>query len=182
MAKTNYERSQGETWRITISLEDENCVPTQLASEAYTPSVYFTGLSTKTGKTSIPIRFQYYPPETKTWGRGSTKTTATGVFRIYAYIPADEVGSCSLGHNDRASCVAATGTWTVDTAKSLLTTSQMEAGVWKYAIRMSDSPNPSNLESVKNILEGDLTVVESVVDITDGAEVVFSIPASPPTV
>lgn len=184
MSDTNFERAQGETWRVTLSLEDSNCVPQQIASAAYVPSVYFSGLATKTGQTSIPIRFQYYPVETKTWGRGSNSGTDTGVYRFYAYIPSDEVGSCSItGHNDRASCEATdTGVWTVDAAASALTTAQMEAGIWKYVIRMSDAANPSNLESSKNILKGNFTISTSVVDVSDGAGFIFDTPVSPPTV
>ena len=183
MADTNFERAQGETWRVTLSLEDSNCVPQQIASADYVPSVYFSGLATKTGQTSIPIRFQYYPVETKTWGRGSNSGTDIGVYRLYAYIPSDEVGSCSIaGHNDRASCEAVDGgVWAVNVAASALTTAQMEAGIWKYVIRMSDAANPSNLESSKNILEGNFTISTSVVDVSDGAGFIFDTPVSPPT-
>ena len=180
MADTNFERAQGETWRVTLSLEDSNCVPQQLASSTFVPSVYFSGLATKTGQTSVPIKFQYYPVETKTWGRGSSGSSATGVFRFYAYIPSDEVGSCSItGHNDRVSCVSAGGNWTVNVAESALTTATMEAGIWKYAIRMADAANPSNLESTKNILEGKLTIKESVIDVSAGTEISFEAPIIP---
>ena len=184
MADTNFERAQGETWRITLSLEDSNCKPLQLASADYVPLAYFSGLATKTGQTSIPIRFQYYPVETKTWGRGSNSGTDIGVYRLYAYIPSDEVGSCSIaGHNDRASCEAVDGgVWAVNVAASALTTAQMEAGIWKYVIRMSDAANPSNLESSKNILKGNITISASVVDISAGAGFTFETPVSPPTV
>ena len=183
MADTNFERAQGETWRVTLSLEDSNCVPQQIASADYVPSVYFSGLATKTGQTSIPIRFQYYPVETKTWGRGSNSGTDIGVYRLYAYIPSDEVGSCSItGHNDRASCEAVDGgVWEVNVAASALTTAQMEAGIWKYVIRMSDAANPSNLESSKNILKGNFTISTSVVDVSGGAGFIFDTPVSPPT-
>ena len=182
MSDTNFERAQGETWRITLSLEDSNCKPQQIARADYTPSVYFSGLATKTGQTSIPIKFQYYPVETKSWGRGSNSETEVGVYRFYAYIPSDEVGSCNIGgHTDRASCEAATnGEWTVDPVASALTTAQMEAGVWKYVIRMSDAANPSNLESSKNILKGNITISTSVVDISAGAGFTFTAPVEPP--
>lgn len=181
MADTNFERAQGETWRITLSLEDSNCKPQQLATAAYVPSVFFSGLATKTGQTDIPIRFQYYPAETKTWGRGSNSETEVGVYRFYAYIPSDEVGSCSIGgHNNRASCeAAANGEWIVDPVDSELTTAKMEAGVWKYVIRMSDAANPSNLESSKNILKGNITILTSVVDISAGAGFTFAAPVLP---
>ena len=180
MADTNFERAQGETWRITLSLEDSACVPQQIASSAFVPSVYFSGLATKTGQTSVPIKFQYYPVETKTWGRGSSGDTATGVYKFYAYIPSDEVGTCSIaGHTNRVACAAATGTWTVNAAASLLTTANMSAGIWDYSIRMSDAANPSNLESTKNILEGKLTIKESVIDVSAGTEISFEAPITP---
>jgi len=181
MTDTNFERAQGETWRITLSLEDSNCKPQQIASADYTPSVYFSGRATKTDQPSIPIKFQYYPVETKTWGRGSDSETEVGVYSLYAYIPADEVGSCNIGgHNDRASCEAAeNGVWAADPVASALTTVHMQAGVWEYAIRMSDAENPSNLESSKNILKGNITITESVIDISDGADLTFSRPALP---
>jgi len=184
MTDTNFERAQGETWRITLSLEDSNCKPQQFASADYTPSVYFSGLATKTDKTSIPIKFQYYPVETKSWGRGSNSETEVGVYSLYAYIPADEVGACSTGaHEDRASCEAAhADQWTADPVASALTTAKMEAGVWKYVIRMSDAANPSNLESSKNILKGNITITESVIDISNGADLTSDLAFSSPTV
>lgn len=180
MAETNFTRSQGETWRVTISLEDSGCVPQQLADSSFVPSVYFSGLATKTGQTSVPIHFRYYPVETKTWGRGSNSSSDIGVYKLYAYIPSDEVGSCSIStHDNRASCESNSGTWTVDAAASLLTTSQMAAGSWKYEVRMSDASNPSNMESSKTILEGTLTIEASVLDISSGAGFIFGTPIVP---
>ena len=184
MTDTNFERAQGETWRITLSLEDSNCKPQPFASADYTPSVYFSGLATKTDRPSIPIKFQYYPVETKSWGRGSDSETEVGVYSLYAYIPADEVRSCNIaGHDDRASCEAVeNGVWAVDTDASEQTTANMEAGVWKYVIRMSDAANPSNLESSKNILKGNITITESVIDISNGAGLTSDLTFSSPTV
>ena len=180
MADTNFTRTQGETWRVTISLEDSDCVPQQLADSSLNPSVYFSGLATKTGSTSVPIKFQYYAAETKTWGRGTNSSSATGVYKLYAYIPADEVGSCSVStHTDRASCESNSGTWTVDAAESLLTTANMTAGDWTYEIRMSDAADPSGLESTKTILEGKLTIETTTVDISTGAGFTFGTPTSP---
>lgn len=180
MAETNFTRTQGETWRVTISLEDSDCVPQQLADSSYAPSVYFSGLATKTGETSVPIKFQYHATETKTWGRGTNSSSATGVYKLYAYIPADEVGSCSIsGHSDRASCEAASGVWNVDAAASLLTTANMATGDWAYEIRMSDAADPSNLESSKTILEGKLKIEATTVDISVGSSFNFSTPAAP---
>ena len=182
MADTNFTRTQGETWRVTISLEDKDCVPQQLASSTYAPSVYFSGMATKTGQTSIPIKFQYYPTETKTWGRGAGAESASGVYKVYAYIPADEVGTCSVsGKYDAVSCAAAGGNWTVNNAQSLLTTANMQVGDWAYEIRMSDAANPSNLESTKSILEGTLTIEATTVDISAGSGFTFGTPVVPAT-
>jgi hypothetical protein len=180
MADTNFTRSQGETWRITISLEDSCGVPQQLANSSFVPSVYFSGLATKVGQTSVPIHFRYYPVETKTWGRGSSSTSDIGVYNMYAYIPSDEVGVCSIAtHDNRASCESSGGDWTVDVAASLLTTSQMAAGGWTYEIRMADASNPSNLESSKTLLEGTIEIEASTLDISSGAGFVFSTPIAP---
>ena len=180
MTDTNFEKSQGETWKVTISVDGSNNTPQQIASAAYVPSVYFSGLATKTGQTSVPIRFQYHPSETKEIGRGTNSYTESGVYALSAYIPADEVGSCSIdGHANRAACEAATGTWTVDTAASLLTTANMSVGDWRYEIRMADARNPSNLELSTTALQGTLTIVESVIAITDGASFEFGTPVAP---
>lgn len=180
MSYTNFTRSQGETWRITVSLEDSKGVPQQLADASFAPSVYFSGLATKTSETSIPILFRYHAVETVTYGRGSSKTSETGVYKVYAYIPADEVGSCSSAlYEDRVSCESNAGTWTVDAGASLLTTTNMSVGDWNYEIRMADASDTSNLESAKTLLEGLITIEASVVDISPGASFTFGTPTSP---
>ena len=148
MTATNFERAQGETWRVLISLEDSNTLPLQLADESFVASLFFSGVAKKTGQTSIPILMQFSQPETKTWGRGAQASTATGVYSFYAYLPAD-------------------------------TTTSMEAGVWEYVIRMSDSENPSGLDSSKNILKGNLTITASVIDLSDGDAFEFNAPTTP---
>jgi hypothetical protein len=180
MADTNFTRTQGETWRVTIGLEDSKCIPQMLANESLVPLVYFAGIATKTGQTSVPIKFQFLDASSKTIGRGTGSYKQQGVYQVYAYIPADEVGSCSISdHKDRASCEAAAGTWTVDTAASLLTTTKMAVGDWKYEIRMADTSDPANTQSSKTILEGNLTIEESVVDISAGSSFTFVAPDAP---
>lgn len=179
MAATNFTRTQGETWRITLSLTDSDGVPQQLADASFVPSIYWSGVATKTGQTDVPVYFQYLDSETITYGRGE-ETTVTGVYKLYAYIPADEVGSCSdAQYTDRVSCEVNTETWTVDAAASLLTTTQMVTGDWDYEIRMSDAIDPSNLESSKVLLYGTLTMEESTVDISAGSSFTFQTPSTP---
>jgi len=180
MADTNFTRTRGETWRVTLELEDSNCIPQMLANSSLEPLVYFAGLATKSGQTSIPIKFQFLAASSKTIGRGTGSYKQQGVFQVYAYIPADEVGSCSLtAHSDRASCEAGAGVWTTDTAASLLTTTNMSSGDWRYEIRMADTIDPSNTQSSKTILEGSLTIEESVIDISSGSSFAFVAPDSP---
>lgn len=180
MADTNYTRTQGETWRITLELEDSKCVPQMLANESLEPLVYFAGVATKSGETDVPIRFQFLDVSSRKVGRGTGSYNQQGVFQVYAYIPADEVGSCSIStHKDRASCEAAAGTWTVDTAASQLTTTNMTAGKWSYEIRMADTVDPSNVQTSKTILEGTLTIEESVIDVSTGSSFNFVAPDAP---
>ncbi len=180
MADTNFTRTQGETWRITLEIEDSKCIPQMLANESLQPLVYFAGVATKTGQTSVPIRFQFLDTSSKTIGRGTGSYKQLGVFQVYAYIPADEVGSCSIStHKDRGTCEAAAGTWTVDTAASLLTTTNMATGDWNYEIRMADTVDPSNTQSSKTVLEGILTIEESVIDVSAGAGFTFAAPELP---
>ncbi len=180
MADTNFTRTQGETWRVTLEIEDSKCIPQMLASESLQPLVYFAGVATKTGQTSVPIRFQFLDASSKTIGRGTGSYKQSGVYQVYAYIPADEVGSCSISaHKDRVTCEAASGTWTVDTAASLLTTTNMAAGDWNYEIRTADSVDPSNAQSSKTVLEGTLTIEESVIDVSAGSSFTFTAPDAP---
>jgi hypothetical protein len=155
-------------------------VPQQLADSSFVPSVYFSGLATKDGQTSVPINFKYLEVETITWGRGSLSDSATGVYKLYAYIPADEVGSCSIaGNSTQTACTTAGGTWTVDAAASLLTTSKMSVGDWNYEIRMADAVDTSGLESSKTLLYGILTISASTVDISPGSSFNFDTPDTP---
>jgi len=176
MAETNFKVRQGETWSRVISFQDSDCIPTLIASETLVPTMYFAGTATKTGQTSVPIYFSYEDIETKTYGRGVSKSTKTGIFGVKIYIPADEVGSCSDdSYKSRLACASNGETWTVDTAKSDLTTSKMEAGVWKYEIRIANAVNTANTDSSRTILYGNLTIEESSLNTTTAFE--FSTPA-----
>lgn len=176
MAITNYTKSQGETWRVTIQMEDANCVPIMIATAAKAPLLYFAGIATKSGQTDVPIHFKMFDVETKTSGRGSSRASSTGVFSVYAYIPADEIGSCSIAaHTTKSTCVANSGTWTVDTAASLLTTATMNPGAWAYEIRVADSADVSGLESASTILEGTITIETGPID-TAGSSFIFTAP------
>jgi len=177
MSDTNFTRSQGEILRMTIQLEDANCHPIMIADSNQSPYLYFAGIATKSGQTSVPFYFKQHEVESKTYGRGKGRTTENGVWKVYAYIPADEVGTCSIStHDNRADCEAATGTWTVDTAASLLTTATMQAGDWKYEIRVADAADISGLETSKTVLEGKLTIIDGPIDSTSGSSFTFSAP------
>jgi len=176
---TNFTRNQGEIFRITIDMEDNNCFPMEIADSNKNPLIFFAGVATKSGQTDVPIRFKMQDVETVTYGRGSNRQTATGVFKVYAYIPADEVGSCDLSqYENRTDCEAHGGTWTVDANASLLTTSNMAVGDWSYQIRIADADDVSNLEAAITILSGTLTITESEIDVSAGASFTFSAPAA----
>lgn len=175
---TNFTRSQGETWRVTIDMEDENCVPIKIADSSKTPILYFAGVATKDGQIDVPIYFKMQEVESRTYGRGTSRTNESGVFKVYAYIPADEVGSCSdTAYGDKSSCEVAGGTWAVDAAASLLTTAKMETGDWSYEIRVADAADISNLETSNTILEGTITIVDGPIDSTPGSSFIFSAPS-----
>ena len=141
------------------------------------PYLYFAGIATKSGQTDVPFYFKMHDVESKTYGRGKVRTTENGVWKIYAYIPADEVGTCSISaHDNRADCESAAGTWTVDTAASLLTTATMAKGDWNYEIRVADAADISGLETAKSILEGKLTIIDGPLDSTPGSAFSFSAP------
>ena len=177
MSDTNYIRSQGEIMRISIELEDSNCHPIMIADSNQAPYLYFAGIATKSGQTSVPFYFKHYEVESKTYGRGKGRVVENGVWKIHAYIPADEVGTCSIStHDNRADCEAATGTWTVDAAASLLTTATMAKGDWKYEIRVADAADISGLETAKSILEGKITIIDGPLDSTPGSAFSFSAP------
>ncbi len=177
MSDTNFTRSQGETWRIVLQMEDVDCVPTMIADASKSPLLYFAGIATKAGETSVPIFFKMHDVETKKYGRGSSRNIDDGVYKVYAYIPADEVGSCSISeHSTRSSCEMNSGTWTVNAAASLLTTSQMATGDWRYEIRVADAADISNLETANTILEGYLTIEDGPLDSAAGSSFVFSAP------
>jgi hypothetical protein len=179
MSDTNFTRSQGETWRITVEMEDAYCVPSMLADASKSPLLYFAGVATKSGQTTIPMHFKMHDVETKTHGRGNKRVTEHGVYKIYAYIPADEIGSCSItAHSDKATCELNSGTWTVNTAASLLTTSKMETGDWRYEIRVADAMDISGLETANTILEGKLTILDGPLDSTPGSAFTFSAPTA----
>jgi hypothetical protein len=177
MAITNFTIKQGETWSKVLNLEDSDCVPTLLADLSSNPYMYFAGMATKTGETSVPVHFKYGEVETKTYGRGSGRKTITGIFDVILYIPADEVGSCSIaGKNTRTECSSAGGTWTVNAAASLLTTTKMAIGNWNYEIRKGTALDVSGAESSETILYGIITIEESSLDLSTGSGFTFSTP------
>ncbi len=177
MAATNFTIKQGETWSKVLNLEDSKCIPTVLADIDSSPNMYFAGMATKTGETSVPIYFKYGLVETKKYGRGSKRKTVSGIFDVVLYIPADEVGSCSIAGNDtRTECNTAGGTWTVNVSASLLTTSKMSKGDWEYEIRRGVALDVSGAESSKTILYGIITIEESSLDLSSGSSFAFSIP------
>jgi hypothetical protein len=177
MANTDFSFRQGESWSRTITLEDEDCVPIALADSNSNAQKFFAGMATKTGEDSVPILFKYSAVETKTYGRGSAKSSSEAVFGVSAYIPADEVGSCSIAeHITRTACVGANGTWTVDSTASLSTTTKMAVGDWSYEVRVADVTDPSGLESSTTILYGTLSVSASTLDLSPGAGFTFVTP------
>ncbi len=177
MAATNFTIRKGETWSKVLNLEDSNCVPTLLADLGSNPYMYFAGMATKSGETSVPIHFKYGEVETKTSGRGSGKKTTTGIFEVILYIPADEVGSCSIvGNNTRTECNSAGGTWTVDVPASLLTTTNMAEGSWSYEVRKGSALDVSGAESSETLLYGSISVEASPIDLSAGSSFTFSTP------
>ncbi len=178
MATTDFTVKQGETWSKVINLEDSDCKVTLMADKNKVPNMYFAGMATKTGATSVPILFKYGEVETRTQGRGSKRVTEQGVFDVILYIPADEVGSCSVsGKDTQTECNSAGGTWTVDAAASLLTTTKMVAGVWSYEVRKASAIDVSGSETSETIMYGSLTVEESSLDISSGSSFNFSTPS-----
>jgi hypothetical protein len=177
MATTNFTIKQGETWSKVLNLEDSDCVPTMLADFNSNPYMYFAGMATKTGETSVPVHFKYGEVETKTYGRGNGRKTITGIFDVVLYIPADEVGSCSVvGNSTKTECNSAGGTWTVDASASLLTTNKMAIGDWNYEIRKGTALDVSGVESSETILYGTITIEESSLDLSAGSSFTFSTP------
>jgi len=177
MATTNFTIKQGETWSKVLTLENSDCVPTMLADLSSNPQMYFAGMATKTGESSIPIHFKYGEVETRSHGRGSSKVIVTGIFDVRLYIPADEVGSCSVaGNSTKTECNSAAGTWTVDASASLLTTINMAVGEWDYEVRKGSALDVSDSETSETILHGTITVEESSLDLSSGSSFSFSTP------
>jgi hypothetical protein len=177
MATTNFTIRQGETWSKVLNLEDSDCIPTMVADSNSNPEMYFAGMATKTGQNSVPIYFKYGEVETKTHGRGKGRKTTTGIYDIIAYIPADEVGSCSVADKlTKVSCLSAAGTWTVNTSASLLTTSKMAEGDWNYEIRKGEASDVSGAELSETLLYGVITVEESSLDLSPGSSFTFLTP------
>jgi len=177
MSTTNFTIRQGETWSKVLNLEDSNCIPIILADVNRYPQMYFAGLVTKPGETSIPIRFKYGEVETRTYGRGRSKRESVGIFDVRVYIPADEVGSCSVvGNETRTECNSAGGTWTVDVEGSLLTTLNMATGVWSYEVRKGVALDVSGAEISETLLYGTLTVEAANVDLSAGSSFTFITP------
>ena len=177
MATTDFTIKKGETWSKVLNLEDSDCVPTMLADLSSNPQMYFAGMATKSGETSIPVHFKYGEVETKTYGRGSGRKTITGIFDVILYIPADEVGSCSVaGNSTQTECNSAGGTWTVDASASLLTTSKMAEGSWDYEVRKGSALDVSGAESSETLLYGSITVEASSIDLSAGSSFTFSTP------
>lgn len=177
MATTNFTIKQGETWSKVLNIESSDCIPSRISDTNGNPSMYFSGMAAKTGETSIPIRFKYGEVETKTYGRGSGRETVSGIFDLIVYIPADEVGYCSVpGKTSRSECLSSSGSWTVSSSESLLTTINMAEGDWDYEIRKGESSNVSGPESSDTILHGTMTVEKSFLDLSSGSEFTFVSP------
>ena len=158
-------------------MEDANCHPTMIADASKSPLLYFAGVATKSGQTDVPLLFKMHDVETRSYGRGKGRVTEDGVFKVYAYIPGDEIGSCSVtGHSTRSACEGAGGTWTIDTVASQGTTINMVAGDWTYEIRVADSTDISNLETANTILEGKITIEDGPLESTAGSSFTFSAP------
>jgi hypothetical protein len=135
-------------------------------------------MATKSGETSVPILFKYGEVEAKSYGRGSARGTQSGVFDLICYIPADEVGSCSVGDSlTKTDCDYASGIWTIDNSASLLTTSNMAAGDWEYEIRKGESLDISGTEVSITILYGSITVEDSQIDLSAGSSFTFTTPS-----
>ena len=148
----NYTLNQGETWRVTLELQDSSCNPIRLATEengVYTATVFFAGVAKQVGANSVDILFRMQPKETKTYGRGALRTTEEGVFKVYAYIPADA-------------------------------TAEMAAGDWTYEIRQSDVSAPDLVNAphaVATVLEGIITINDGPLDT--GTTFTYGSPSAP---
>lgn len=151
---TNFTRTTGEVWKTTIEMVDDNHKYIKLASIGAGSPVYhafFTGSASKvlsgdTTPTKLPIQFKLLPSETKTYGRGSAKTTDTGYFKVEAFIQSDP------------------NTTTLSTT-SPTSTVEMEIGDWDYEIVYSDTQNPTSDNNVRVIVSGTLTIKERISDL-----------------
>jgi hypothetical protein len=175
---TDFTIKQGETWSRVINLEDSDCRPVLMADRDSNPEMYFAGRATKSGETSIPLLFKYGDVESRTSGRGSNRYVDVGIFDVHFYIPADEVGSCSVsGEETQTECDRAGGIWTVNADASLLTTSNMAPGTWEYEVRSSVSPDSSGIESSQTMIYGNLIVEETSLDLSTGSNFDFIVPS-----
>lgn len=154
LMSTNFTRTTGEVWKTTIEMVDDNHKYIKLASVGAGSPVYhayFTGsasrvLSGNTNPTKTPIKFKLLPSETKTYGRGSAKTTDTGYFKVEAFIQADP------------------NTAVLSTTVPISTV-EMEVGDWTYEIIYSDTQNPTDNNNVRVIVSGTITIQERIADL-----------------
>ena len=93
---TDYVRKQGETLKFTIEMETKDGYPVKLANSAVDPLYYFLGTMTN-GTTEIAFAFKYGASETRTSGKGAGEITDTGIFKVTAYISADDLATIAVG-------------------------------------------------------------------------------------
>ena len=137
----NYTLNQGETLRVTLELQDSLCNPIRLATvdTTVTPStfaatVFFAGVATF-GTETVTLQFQMQAAETLTYGRGSTRTEETGVYKVYAFIAADDTA------------VMTAGDWAYEIRQSAVA-----------------NPVDNTIDSVSTVLEGTITIKDGPLD------------------